>query len=62
MKMLNNPGKALELAPNIGTVAASKNPKLFAATAPDYYKKSFIKERVYFSVKFINYYQRFLVN
>ena len=38
MKILNNPGRALELAANIGTAAASKNPKLFAATAPDIIK------------------------
>ena len=37
-KFLNNPGRALELAANIGTAAASKNPKLFAATAPDIIK------------------------
>ena len=34
-KILNNPGRALELAANIGTAAASENPKLIAATAPD---------------------------
>ena len=34
-KILNNPGLALEIAANIGTAAASKNPKLIAATAPD---------------------------
>ena len=34
-KILNNPGRALELAANIGTAAASKNPKLIAATSPD---------------------------
>ena len=32
-KILNNPGKALELAANIGTAAASKNPRMIAATA-----------------------------
>ena len=32
-KILNNPGRALELAANIGAAAASKNPKLI--TAPD---------------------------
>ena len=37
-KILNNPGRALELAANIGTAAASKNPKLIAATAPDIVK------------------------
>ena len=37
-KILNNPGRALELAANIGTAAASKNPKLIAATAPDIIK------------------------
>ena len=37
-KMLNNHGRALELAANIGTAAASKNRKLFAATAPDIIK------------------------
>ena len=34
-KILNNPARALEIAANIGTAAASKNPKLIAATAPD---------------------------
>ena len=34
-KILNNPGRALELAANIGTAAASKNPRMIAATAPD---------------------------
>ena len=34
-KILNNPGRALEIAANLGTAAASKNPKLIAATAPD---------------------------
>ena len=34
-KILNNPGRALEIAPNIGTAAASKNPRLIAATAPE---------------------------
>ena len=34
-KILNNPGRALEIAANIGPAAASKNPKLIAATAPD---------------------------
>ena len=34
-KILNNPGRALEIAANIGTAAESKNPKLIAATAPD---------------------------
>ena len=37
-KILNNPGRALELAANIGTAAASKNPRLIAATAPDIIK------------------------
>ena len=37
-KILNNPGRALERAANIGTAAASKNPKLIAATAPDIIK------------------------
>ena len=37
-KILINPGRALELAGNIGTAAASKNPKHFAATAPDIIK------------------------
>ena len=34
-KIINNPGRALELAAIIGTAAPSKNPKLIAATAPD---------------------------
>ena len=37
-KILNNPGRALELAANIGTAAARKNPKLIATTAPDIIK------------------------
>ena len=37
-KILNNPGRALEIAAKIGTAAASKNPKLIAATAPDIIK------------------------
>ena len=37
-KILNNPGRALELAANFGTAAASKNPKPFAATAPEIIK------------------------
>ena len=37
-KIFNNPGRASELAANIGTAAASKNPKLIAATAPDIIK------------------------
>ena len=36
-KISNNPGRALELAANIGT-AASKNPQMIAATAPDIIK------------------------
>ena len=34
-KILNNPGRALEIAAFIGTAAASKNPNLIAATALD---------------------------
>ena len=34
-KILNNPGRALEIAANIGTAAASKNPKLIAAPVPE---------------------------
>ena len=37
-KILTNPGRALELAANIGTAAASKNPRMIAATAPDIIK------------------------
>ena len=37
-KILNNPGRALELAANISTAAASKNPRMIAATAPDIIK------------------------
>ena len=37
-KILNNPGRAFEIAANIGTAAAIKNPKLIAATAPDFMK------------------------
>ena len=42
-KILNNPGRALELAANIGTAAASKNPRMIAATAPDIIK--FVHQR-----------------
>ena len=37
-KILNNPGRALEIAANLGTAAASKNPRMIAATAPDIIK------------------------
>ena len=38
-KILKNPGRALEIAASIGTAAASKYPKLIAATAaPDVIK------------------------
>ena len=37
-KILNNPGRVLEIAANIGTAAASKNPRLIAATAPEVIK------------------------
>ena len=37
-KILNNPARALGIAANIGTAAASKNPRLIAATAPDVIK------------------------
>ena len=37
-KFLNNLGRALELAANIGTAAASQNLNLIAATAPDIIK------------------------
>ena len=37
-KILNNPGRALELAANIGTAAPSKNSRMIAATAPDIIK------------------------
>ena len=37
-KILDNPGRALKIAANIGTAAASKNPKLIAATAPEVIK------------------------
>ena len=37
-KILNNPGRALEIAANIGTAAASENPRMIAATAPDIIK------------------------
>ena len=42
-KILNNPGRALEIAANIGTAAASKNPRLIAATAPEVIK--FVHQR-----------------
>ena len=37
-KILNNPGRALEIAAIIGTAAATKDPKLIAATALDVIK------------------------
>ena len=37
-KILNNPGRALELAANVGTAAAGKNPRMMAATASDIIK------------------------
>ena len=37
-KIFNNSGRALELAAKIRTAAASKSPKLIAATAPDIIK------------------------
>ena len=37
-KILNNPGRALEIAANNGTAPAGKNPKLIAATAPEVIK------------------------
>ena len=37
-KILNTPGRALEIAANIRTAAASKNPRIIAATAPDIIK------------------------
>ena len=37
-KSWNNPGRALELAANFGTAAASKNPRMIAATAPNIIK------------------------
>ena len=36
--ILNNPARALEIAANIGTAAASKNPRMIAATAPEVIK------------------------
>ena len=49
-KILNNPGRALEIAANIGTAAASKNPRIIAATAPDVIK--FVhKGKVYTNLK-----------
>ena len=49
-KILNNPGRALEIAANIGTAAASKNPRLIAATAPTLLNL-FIKGRGYTKLK-----------
>ena len=37
-KIINNPGRTLELAANIRTAAASRNPRMIAATAPDIIK------------------------
>ena len=38
MKILNNPGRALEIVANIGTAAGTKNPRMIAASAPDIIK------------------------
>ena len=38
MKILNDPGRALEIAANIGTAAAGKNLRMIAASAPDIIK------------------------
>ena len=35
---ITHPGRALEIAANIGTAAVSKNPRMIAATAPDIIK------------------------
>ena len=43
-KIFNNPGKALEVAANIGTAAASKNPRMITATAPDFIK--FVRQKM----------------
>ena len=45
-KILNIKGRALEIAANIGTAAASKNPRMIAATAPTLLNL-FIKGRGY---------------
>ena len=37
-KILNNPVRALEIATQLSTAAATKNPKLIASTAPDVLK------------------------
>ena len=37
-KILNNPGRALELSVIVGTAAASKIPRMIGATAPDIIK------------------------
>ena len=37
-EILNNPGRAQDLAANIGTKAASKYPRMIAATASDIIK------------------------
>ena len=37
-KIFKNPKRALKIAVNIGTAAATKNPNLLAATAPDVVK------------------------
>ena len=49
-KILNNPGRALKIAANIGTAAASKNARLIAATAPTLLNL-FIKGRGYTKLK-----------
>ena len=52
-KLLNNPGRALELAAKTGTAAASKNPRLIAATAPHIIKFVHQGKGLYLG-KFIN--------
>ena len=49
-KILNNLGRALEIAANIETAAASKNPRLIAATAPKSLNL-YIKGRAYTKLK-----------
>ena len=46
-KILNNPGRVLEIAANTGTATASKNPKHNAATAPDFLKFVHQGKRLY---------------
>ena len=57
MKILNNQNRALELGANVGTAAASKNPKLIAATAPKSLNL-YIKGTIYIGENSLNLFKK----